>query len=251
VSPRARRIVFAVAAAGLAALLVWALRGLPGFGRYPGPYGDYVNHSTVPQRHTTDAVSAVNFDYRGIDTVGEEFILFVAATGVAVLLRAQRDEKRASLPHEESERHRGTATSDAVRMFALASVGPLTVLGVYIVSHGQISPGGGFQGGVVLASAVVAVYLAGQYIAMSRAAPITATETVEALGAAGFVGVGLAGMASGGAFLTNLLPLGTPATIASGGTIALVSFAVGMEVVAGFVLIISEFLEQTLVVRGG
>jgi len=37
-------------------------------------------------------VSAVNFEYRGFDTLGEEFILFIAATGVATVLRHLRDE---------------------------------------------------------------------------------------------------------------------------------------------------------------
>jgi multicomponent Na+:H+ antiporter subunit B len=252
VTARVRLRVFAVAALGLAALLIWAVRGLPGFGHYPGPYGDAVNGQAVQQRHTTDTVSAVNFDYRGVDTIGEEFILFVAATGVAVLLRAQRSEhEETGEPDDREAGQRVSSTSDAVRNLVLASVGPLAVLGIYIVSHGTISPGGGFQGGTVLATAFVAVYLAGQYIAVRRFEPVTANEVVEALGAAGYVAVGLAGLAAGGAFLVDILPLGTPGTIASGGTIALISFSVGLEVVAGFVLVIGEFLEQTLVRRAG
>lgn len=250
-STRVRLRVFVVAALGLAALLIWAVRGLPGFGRYPGPYGDAVNGQAVQQRHTTDTVSAVNFDYRGVDTIGEEFILFVAATGVAVLLRAQRGEKEESSQSDDRQTGRRVPpTSDAVRNVMLASVGPLVVLGMYVVTHGQVSPGGGFQGGTIMASAFVAVYLAGQYIATRRVEPITVNEVIEALGAAGFVAVGLAALASGAAFLTDVLPLGTPGTIDSAGTIALISFSVGLEVVAGLVLIVSELLEQTLVRRG-
>lgn len=253
-SNRLRLRLFAVAALGLAALLIWAVRGLPGFGRYPGPYGDVINGQAVQQRSTTDTVTAVNFDYRGVDTIGEEFILFVAATGVAIVLRAQRRRRK----EDEQQQQEGgepparlVPTSDAVRGVALGSVGPLVVLGLYIVSHGQVSPGGGFQGGVVMASAFIAVFVAGQYIATRRTDPITVNEVVEAFGAAGYVAIGLAGLASGAAFLSNILPLGTPATIDSSGTIALISFSVGLEVVAGFVLIVSEFLEQTLVRRAG
>lgn len=249
-SRRGRVVLLLAGALGLGAMLMWAIRGLPGFGHYPGPYGDAINAQAVQQRHTTDTVTAVNFDYRGIDTIGEEFILFVAATGVSVLLRAQRAEREdTSEPDDRESGQRISPTSDAVRNVALASVGPLVVLGLYIVSHGAISPGGGFQGGTVLAAAFVAVFLAGQYIATRRVEPITVNEVVEALGAAGYVAIGLAGLAAGGAFLVDILPLGTPGTIASGGTIALISASVGFEVVAGFVLIVSEFLEQTLVRR--
>ncbi|MDP9224279.1 MAG: sodium:proton antiporter, partial [Actinomycetota bacterium] len=79
--------------AGLAALYVWAIFGLPGFGHYRGPYGDIINKVATPERHLTDTVTGVNFDYRGFDTVNEEMILFAAVVGLAVLLRAQRDEE--------------------------------------------------------------------------------------------------------------------------------------------------------------
>ena len=48
----------------------------------------------VAQTNATGVVSAVNFEYRGFDTVGEEFILFVAATGMAVVLRHLRSERQ-------------------------------------------------------------------------------------------------------------------------------------------------------------
>ena len=79
--------------AGLAAFYLWGLTGLPGFGNYPGPYGDIINRIAVAQTKATGVVSAVNFEYRGFDTVGEEFILFAAATGVATVLRHLRGER--------------------------------------------------------------------------------------------------------------------------------------------------------------
>ena len=60
--------------AALAAFYLWGLTGLPGFGNYPGPYGDIINRIAVSQTHATGVVSAVNFEYRGFDTVGEEFV---------------------------------------------------------------------------------------------------------------------------------------------------------------------------------
>jgi multicomponent Na+:H+ antiporter subunit B len=62
--------------------------------------------------------------------------------------------------------------------------------------------------------------------------------------------VGLLGLLTGAAYLANVLPLGTAGDLASGGTIPLANMAVALAVAAGFVLILSEFLEQTLALRG-
>ncbi|MGH9103218.1 MAG: MnhB domain-containing protein [Acidimicrobiales bacterium] len=248
-SPQRRRLLFLLGAAGFLAFYLWGLVGLPGFGRYPGPYGDIVNALTVVQTHATAAVSAVNFEYRGFDTLGEEFILFMAATGVSTVLRHLRGERDRSASDEARDRE-VPATSDAVRMVALALTGPVFVLGWYLVSHAQTSPSGGFQGGVVLATAFVLVYLAGQFLALRHVSPVEITEAVEAVGAGSFAAIGLAALGLGAAYLTNVLPLGhMPGEVDSSGTIALISFFVGIEVTAAFVLIVMELLEQTLIIR--
>jgi multicomponent Na+:H+ antiporter subunit B len=61
--------------------------------------------------------------------------------------------------------------------------------------------------------------------------------------------VAAAGLVFGTAFLANFLPLGTAGDLFSAGTMQPLSVAVGLEVTGGFVLILSEFLDQTLVVR--
>ncbi|MHB1987226.1 MAG: MnhB domain-containing protein [Acidimicrobiales bacterium] len=250
-SPRARRYLFFLGLAGMIAFYVWGLRGLPAFGHYRGPYGDIINAIAVGQTNATGVVSAINFDYRGFDTVGEEFILFVAATGVATVLREMRREREVEAADAASEMDVPTA-SEAVRMWALVLTGPTFVLGWLLTTHAQTNPSGGFQGGVVVATAFILIYLAGQYLALKRFSPVDLTDAVEAVGAAGFAAVGLGALATGAAYLTDVLPLGNAAgAIDSSGTIALISFFVGIEVSAAFVLIVSELLEQTLVIREG
>jgi len=59
-------------------------------------------------------------------------------------------------------------------------------------------------------------------------------------------------VAMGLPYLSNFLPLGTtPGAVSSSGTIALISFFVGLEVAAAFILIVGELLEQTLLIRHG
>jgi multicomponent Na+:H+ antiporter subunit B len=250
VSRRARVWLFVVPAIGVGALLVWSFTGLPSFGHYRGPYGNAINEQAVPQRHTTNAVAAVNFDYRGFDTVGEEFILFASVIGVSALLRLQRSEHELEQPPDHASTQRPPEVADSVAVIGMALVPALVLLGVYIVIHGHLTPGGGFQGGVILASAFLMVYLAGRYITFRQVSPKAALDAGEGIGAGGFVLVGFVGMLAGAAFLENVLPLGQTAKVFSAGTIPIINLSVGLEVGAGLLLVMWEFLEQTLVVRG-
>ena len=112
-TPAQRRWVFGIGAAGLAAFYLWGLAGLPGFGNHPGPYGFVILRLAVKQTFATGIVSAVNFDYRGFDTVGEEFILFAAAAGTSVVLRLLRGERERPALDEAADRD-VPATSGAV-----------------------------------------------------------------------------------------------------------------------------------------
>ncbi|MDX6343781.1 MAG: multicomponent Na+:H+ antiporter subunit [Trebonia sp.] len=252
-TPLQRRWLFAIAAAGLVACYLWAFAGLPGFGNYPGPYGQDILSHAIAQTNATGVVSAINFDYRGFDTVGEEFILFTAAAGMSVVLRRLRGEHEQDRSPYDRARNRGLPpTSDAIRVPALALVGPVVLIGWWLASHAQTNPSGGFQGGVILASAFMLIYLSGEFLAFRRLSPVALLDGAEALGAGAFVAVGLAAVAQGLPYLDNFLPLGqVPGAVSSSGTIALISFFVGIEVAAAFVLIIGELLEQTLLVRTG
>ncbi|HEX6933120.1 MAG TPA: MnhB domain-containing protein [Streptosporangiaceae bacterium] len=243
-----RAWIFFGAMAAFSAFYLWGLAGLPGFGNYPGPYGLIINRIAVRQTNATGVVSAVNFEYRSFDTLGEEFILFVAATGAATVLRHLRGERERSVRDEALDRSEGV-TTDAIRTAALLFVGPAVVLGWYLTSHAQTSPSGGFQGGVVLATAFMLIYLAGQFLTFKRISPVDVTDALEATGAGGFAAVGIAALANGLPYLTNFLPLGgTPGAVSSSGTIALISLLVGIEVAAAFMLLVGELLEQTLLV---
>jgi multicomponent Na+:H+ antiporter subunit B len=276
-SPRFRLGLFAVGAVVLAAVLVHGLGGLPAFGDYHGIYGTVLDRVTVSERHATDVITAINFDYRGLDTMGEEFILFAASIGLVVLLREQRDEHvdperadEAGDPEQSGDESGEPApggesrpevraigdrsgghrlhTSPALLATGRWLVGPLLVLGVYIVTHGQLTPGGGFQGGVVLAAAVILVFVAGGRVAMAPIRPTGAAEALEAVGAGGYVVIGIAGLIAGMRFLSNFLPLGTVGSLLSSGTITSLSTIVGLEVAGALTLIVSEFVDQRLLV---
>lgn len=247
-SAAARRTVFFAGAIGLAGFLLWGLAGLPHFGNYRGPYGDVLNRVAVPERHVTNVVAAVNFDYRGLDTIGEEFILFVCASAVTLLLRTERDEEDIEPPNDVSEEMK-VGTSSAVRTYTHLLVAPLVLLAIYIITHGHLTPGGGFQGGAVLASALLLLYLGGTYRTLRRLTPEERVEIADGIGAGGFVVIGLVGLVTGAAYLQNVLPLGPVGELYSSGMIPLINLSVGLEVGAGFLVIALGFLRQTLMVR--
>jgi multicomponent Na+:H+ antiporter subunit B len=248
-SARARLIMFLVSSVPVGALLVWGLTGLPEFGASQTRYAEIVNARSVPERHSTNAVTPVVFDYRGIDTVGEELILFAAVMGVTLLLRRQREEHERS-PRDLADDRSLESTSNPIALVCLGLVAPMIVLGAYVVIHGHISPGGGFQGGVVLATGATLVYLTGNYVAFRALSPVALLDFGESSGAGGFVAAGLIGLFTGHAYLTNTLPLGVSGTILSAGLIPIVNAFVGIAVATGTVFIVFEFLEQTLMIRG-
>ena len=235
-----RRIRGAVALPALGvlgAVLFWGLSGLPPFGNYHGIYGFLINHRALPQRHTTNAVTATVFDYRGFDTMGEEFILFAAVTGVVLLLRKTGEEGEDEPPEEE-------VRSDALRLFGMFAVAGGALVALWLIAYGLVTPGGGFQGGVALASAFALLFLAAGYGPWARRAKDAALDPPESLGASGYVIIGLAALISGLPFLTNLLGPGKPGTLWSGGSLSFINWAVAMEVAAANVILYKDFLEQ-------
>ena len=93
---------------------------------------------------------------------------------------------------------------------------PITlVLGAYIILHGHLSPGGGFQGGVLLTGAIAIFFIAYGRDKVLKTFHLNRLKTSEDLGALAFVLVGTLGK------------------LFSSGTIFLMNFAVGYKVLAG------------------
>jgi multicomponent Na+:H+ antiporter subunit B len=250
-SARGRRILFLISAAGLAAVFAWGFRDLPPMGDYRGPYGNEVSRVAVYERHATDVVNAINYDYRAFDTLGEEFILFASVLGVLLLFRPSPEKKGAKDHKDTAPIEDALPVTDALRVSMQAMAGLMIVFGVYVAAHGQLTPGGGFQGGVILASVPLIVYLAGNVKTFETIVSGPLIKLSETVGAAGYAVIGLAGMFAGAHFLTNVLPLGKTGDVFSSGNIALISALVGIEVAGGFVVLIRSYLRQIIEERLG
>lgn len=247
-STRGRLVLFSLSALGVACAFGVAFAGIPRFGSPISTYASILNHLSVARRHATDVVSAISFDFRGVDTLFEEYILFAAAAGISVLLRPLGDETRRSGGQEAARQI--PPPSPAVGVLAVTMAPVLVVAGLETVTHGQISPGGGFQGGVVLATALFVVYLATSYARVERFEAGRLIEASEGAGAGGYVVVGLLGLIAAAPYLTNVVGLGHSGNLISGGTLPIINAVVGLEVAGGFVLLAKEFLDQTEAIRG-
>jgi multicomponent Na+:H+ antiporter subunit B len=235
-----RMLIFLVGAGCVAAMFAVAFFRMPAFGGAAHLYRDLAVPAAVAHQ-TANVVSSVNFDQRGIDTIGEETILLASVVGAAVLLRPSDEE--AELRPKQVGR---TLESTKLAGYLLL---PVTLLvGFDVVLHGQVTPGGGFQGGVVLATGLHLLYVSGSYRALDRLRPLELFDVGESLGTAAFGVLGIAGIVASGAFLANIIPGGTFGQLVSAGTVFVLNGAVGMAVACGMVVLLAKFLQQDIIV---
>lgn len=182
--------------------------GLTGVGHH---YAD----SGLEETGSSNLVTAVIVAYRGLDTLGEVVVLFCASTAVVLILSMFPLALGVTRP------------SSIVEYTALVLPAPILLLGTYIVAHGHLSPGGGFPGGAVIASAFLLVMLGGTGVPRAG----RALSAVESLAGITFGLLGFWGALMLGQFLNNLvLGTGTPGNVVSAGLIPIISLAIGAKV---------------------
>lgn len=119
-----------------------------------------------------------------------------------------------------------------VKTITRLTVGLILLYGIYIISHGHISPGGGFAGGIIIALSFVHLLLAyGKETALKKL-PKAATSFFESMGAILFLGIAMLGF-TGGHFFLNFISKGEPFKLFSAGIIPLCNIAISLKVGAG------------------
>jgi multicomponent Na+:H+ antiporter subunit B len=246
-SPPVRLALFLLAVLVCLPAVAGVALHMPAFGAHAFPYGDLINAVAPGERHVSNMVSALNFDYRGFDTLGEEFMLMCAVTGTVVLLRGARGEALAARPGIIAGRAL-PPHSNAVTLICRISAPLIMLFAIYISLHAMTTPGGGFQGGAIAASAMLLLFLGEGYPGWRAVMRSPILVAFEGLGATSFALCGFAGMALGLPFLFNFLPLGTYKNVWSGGLMLIENAGVTFGVGGGFALIFMEFLEETRIV---
>jgi len=114
------------------------------------------------------------------------------------------------------------------------------LFGIYIIIFGHLTPGGGFAGGVILASSYVLLMLAfgRKFVEENLSLPLA--SKLDCLGALLFALIAILGFVFGGIFFVNFLveKYGQPLELLSAGTIPLSNIAIGLKVGASLFLVI-------------
>ncbi len=186
--------------------------------------GLYYAENSTQEVGAANIVTAIIVTYRGLDTLGEVTVLFLTAAIVGLVL--SHDYKKAT-HRVENRPGPGELLITGSQLLA-----PLILLfGAYIFTNGHLTPGGGFQGGAILASAVLLLLLTRPVKHFSHRL-ITMLESISGLL---FVGIGLLGIVLAGGFLDNrILPVGELGDLFSAGTIPIIYSLIGLKVGAEF-----------------
>lgn len=238
---RARLVVFGVGALVLAAFFVSATTHMSPFGASYHPYRDRAVAAAVAHS-TANAVSSVNFDQRALDTLIEESILIGSVMATGALLRLEPNEEERQVP-------KAGHILPSTKLVGYLML-PLTiVIGIDLVVHGHVTPGGGFQGGVVIATGIHLLYVAGSFRSVEGIRPLDPYRIAEAIAGASFACLGIASALTGAGFLADVLDQGRFAQLFSAGTVPVLNGIVGVAVAAGLVVLFASFLDQEVRVR--
>ena len=115
----------------------------------------------------------------------------------------------------------------------------IVLFSIYIIIFGHLTPGGGFAGGVILASSYVLLMLAFGRELVQKNLPMKLSSKLDCIGAFAFGMIAILGFVFGGVFFVNFLSkYGKHFNLISAGTIPLSNIAIGIKVGASLFLII-------------
>jgi len=114
-------------------------------------------------------------------------------------------------------------TSRIVKTVSRELIPFIFLFGIYMIIYGHLSPGGGFQGGVILAMGVVLIFVV--YGVEKTQKYILHFSLIEILGVTFFVIIGILSIVNGKQFYSNL------------GAIWLLNIIIGLKVFAGLTIL--------------
>ncbi len=155
-----------------------------------------------------------------------------------------------------------TGMSKIVKTIASITFPFSMIYGLYVIAHGHITPGGGFQGGAIVASACAMILVAYGSVWTMGKIKEKQLSLFESLGALGFIGLAFLGIILGiNVFFNNFLinqdaipifnQIGAGlSNINTAGVLPLMNFAVGLKVIAGLFAIVLVMAYGTRIKEG-
>ncbi len=191
----------------------------------------YAEH-TAQDIGAANIVTAIVITYRGLDTLGEVTVLFLTATIIGMVL--SQGQKHRALQRQLPPS--GELLTTGSRLL----VPLILLLGAYVFLNGHLTPGGGFQGGAIIASAALLLLLTDPLQRFSHRL-ISVVESVSGLV---FVASGVLGILYAGGFLdSRILSNGTLGALFSAGVMPVIYSFVGLKVGAEFTSMLTNLAE--------
>jgi multicomponent Na+:H+ antiporter subunit B len=200
-----KRILALVFMAALLVLLLYVVASLPPMGDAENPTATHVIprylEDAAEETHAQNVVTGIILNYRGYDTMGEVTVIFCALAAVlAVLGREKRGKIYAYVDRS------GVKSSVIVKTMVRFLVPFIILFSIYTILHGELSPGGGFQGGAIVGgSMIIFTTIFGLYESSERI-PQKLRVPLEGAAVITFFVVGVLGLVGGGNFLTYAWP---------------------------------------------
>ena len=135
-------------------LLLWAAQDFPKWGDVDSPaskspVSSHFIGNTGVDTEVPNLVTAVLADYRGFDTMFETVVVFIAGIAVLAILKGSTKGRGRRKDHEVE------AEPDLIVVHTVRLIVPvIQIFAFYVLAHGHVSPGGGFQGGVLIGRAL-------------------------------------------------------------------------------------------------
>jgi len=197
--------------------------------------GKYYAENGVQEVGAQNLVTSIVVTYRGIDTLGEVVILFLTAAIIGFFLKLSKEDSKIGKRIKKLR-----AASEILQTGAQALVPLIFLFGMYIFINGHLTPGGGFQGGAVIATGFVLMMIANPVQKVKHGV----LAFVESISGFSFVIIGILGIVLAGGFLDNhILKLGTFGEILSAGAIPIIYSFIGLKVGAELSGIVGSFNE--------
>lgn len=185
----------------------------------------YYAVNTEREVGAANVVSAIVVTYRGLDTLGEVTILFLTASIIGFFLK--RKTSIIVVDNAQKSSIQGQKTSELLITGTHLLVPFMFLFGIYIFVNGHLTPGGGFQGGAVIASGMALMILSGRKNKINA----KVLAVVESFSGIFYVVIGILGIVLAGGFLDNrILPLGNFGSLFSAGALPVIYVFIGLKV---------------------
>jgi len=178
-------------------------------------------------------VTAIYLDYRLFDSIFEAGILLIAVSGIMWISQHKTIEKNACFMLDKQK------TPELFITFSRLLYPIMLLFGMYVILNGHISPGGGFQGGAIVATAVLILF----YIDISKSIDVNKIITVEKFLFIFLVFIGSVSIITRNEVFTNFIPIDGSLEFKSIYLI-LLNFVIGAKVALGLIAIFTAFLKE-------